>query len=91
MFSYRFKAKSHHLSHNTIWRLQKSKIKVCPFGKKYNVIFSMYVTLQKSRHLDQAYYEPRGEYILESDEEHMPSFRAKPPKQLETCGKSIIL
>lgn len=33
--------------------------------------------------MDPNYFEPRGEYVLESEEEPSPQFKSKPPKNLE--------
>ena len=38
---------------------------------------------QKSKFKDPAYYEPRGEYVLETEEPEPATFKSRPPKELE--------
>ncbi|WAR18705.1 hypothetical protein MAR_000543, partial [Mya arenaria] len=43
----------------------------------------------KSKFNDPSYYEPRGEYVLETEDPEAAQFRSKPPKELEHVQPKI--
>ncbi|XP_052767848.1 transcriptional regulator ATRX-like [Mya arenaria] len=44
----------------------------------------------KSKFNDPSYYEPRGEYVLETEDPEAAQFRSKPPKELEHVQSRIL-